>query len=117
MDRYCGRMALGIEVMKYGCGESDLTEITADSMRCSIALCYYFLACGLKAQKRFAGSPTEDLTEMQKAVYEELPQCFETKTGVEVAERLGMPARTFKRWLNTSLFKRVSYGYYEKKFR
>ena len=39
MEPYCGRMALGIELMKYGCGESNLDEISEDSMRCSIALC------------------------------------------------------------------------------
>ena len=117
MDRYCGRMALGIEIMKYGCGESELLDISEDSMRCSIALCYYFLACGLKAQKRFMNSPTEDFTQIQREVYDELPQSFETKKGLEIAEGLGMPARTFKRWLNTSLFKRISYGFYEKKYR
>ena len=36
IDRYCGRMALGIELMKYGCGESELLDISEDSMRCSI---------------------------------------------------------------------------------
>ena len=117
MDRYCGRIALGIEIMKYGCGESNLDEISEDSMHCSIALCYYFLACGLKAQKRFVNSPTEEFTQTQREVYDELPQSFETKKGVEIAESLGMPSRTFKRWLNTSLFKKISYGFYEKKYR
>ena len=117
MDRYCGRMALGIEIMKYGCKESELLDISEDSMRCSIALCYYFLACGLKAQKRFMNSPTEELTQIQREVYDELPQSFETKKGVEIAENLGMPPRTFKRWLNTSLFKKITYGFYEKKYR
>ena len=117
MDRYCGRMALGIEIMKYGCKESELLDISEDSMRCSIALCYYFLACGLKAQKRFMNSPTEDFTQIQREVYDELPQSFETKRGLEIAQELGMPPRTFKRWLNTSLFKKITYGFYEKKYR
>ena len=117
MDRYCGRMALGIEIMKYGCGESELLDISEDSMRGSIALCYYFLACGLKAQKRFMNSPTEELTQIQREVYDELPQSFETKKGVEISENLGMPPRTFKRWLITSLFKKITYGFYEKKYR
>ena len=103
--------------MKYGCKESELLDISEDSMRCSIALCYYFIACGLKAQKRFMNSPTEELTQIQREVYDELPQSFETKKGVEIAENLGMPPRTFKRWLNTSLFKKITYGFYEKKYR
>lgn len=38
MDRYCGPLALGLEVMKYGCKESRLEEISEDSMRGAIAL-------------------------------------------------------------------------------
>jgi hypothetical protein len=30
----------------------------------------------------------------------------ETHTGLLVAERYGMPERTFKRWLSTSLFRK-----------
>ncbi len=117
MDRYCGRFSLALEVMKYGCGESDLLEISEDSMRGAIALCYYFIACGLKAHKKFVNSPVDELPGMQKTIYDELPQSFETGRALEVALRYGMPERTFKRWLSTSLFKKVEHGYYEKRFR
>ncbi len=106
-----------MEVMKYGCGESDLLEISEDSMRGAIALCYYFIACGLKAHKKFVNSPVDELPGMQKTIYDELPQSFETGRGLEVALRYGMPERTFKRWLSTSLFKKVAHGYYGKRFR
>lgn len=116
MDRYCARLALGLEVMKFGCGESSLEEISAGSMRGAVALCYYFLGCGLKAHKYFRNSPTDEMTELQKTVFEVLPHNFETRQGVEIAEQLGMPVRTFKRWLGSCAFKKLSYGYYEKRY-
>ena len=50
-------------------------------------------------------------------IYDELPPSFETRQGVEIAAGYGMPERSFKRWLATSYFKKVSYGFYEKRFR
>ena len=79
-------------------------------------LCYYFLGCGLKAHKYFRNSPTDEMTELQKTVFEVLPHNFETRQGVEIAEQLGMPVRTFKRWLGSCAFKKLSYGYYEKRY-
>lgn len=117
MDRYCGRLALGLEVMKYGCKESKLEEISEDSMRGAIALCYYFMACAMKAHKHFYTSPVETLPAIQRTIYDALPLNFETGDGIRIAEGYGMGERTFKRWLNTSLFKKVSHGYYEKKYR
>ena len=117
MDRYCGRFAMGLEAIKYGCNESDLMEISASSMRGAIALSYYFIACGLKAHKKFYSSPVENMPEIQKIVYEQLPQTFETKEGLQVALRNEMPERTFKRWLQSSMFKRLTYGYYEKRYK
>lgn len=117
MEPYCGRLALGLEIIKYGCKEGDLQEISADSMRGAIDLCYYFMACGLKAQKQFLPSPTVTFTTVQQLIYEELPRSFATAHGLEIARGIGMGERTFKRWLQTNAFKKISYGFYEKRFR
>lgn len=117
MDRYCGRFALGLEVLAYGCGESELTEVSLRSVKGAIALCYYFIGCGLKAQREYLSSPAGDLPAVQRLIYDELPPSFETRQGVEIAAGYGMPERSFKRWLATSYFKKVSYGFYEKRFR
>ena len=117
MDRYCGRFALGLEVLAYGCGESELTEVSLRSVKGAIALCYYFIGCGLKAQREYLSSPASDLPAIQRLIYDELPPSFETRQGVEIAAGYGMPERSFKRWLATSYFKKVSYGFYEKRFR
>ena len=117
MDRYCGRLALGLEILAYGCGESELTEVSLRSVKGAIALCYYFIGCGLKAQREYLSSPASDLPAIQRLIYDELPPSFETKQGVDIAIGYGMPERSFKRWLATSYFKKVSYGFYEKRFR
>ena len=54
---------------------------------------------------------------VQKSIYEALPLNFETGDGIRIAEGYGMGERTFKRWLNSSLFKKIDHGYYEKKYR
>lgn len=115
-DRYCGRFALILEVMKYGCKESKLLDISEDSMRGAIALSYYFIACGIKAHRRFLSSPVDELPSIQKNIYEDLPQSFETRTALQIAQRYGMPERTLKRWLSTSLFRKITHGYYEKRY-
>lgn len=117
MDRYCGRFSLVLEVLKFGCKESKLLDISEDSMRGAIALSYYFIACGIKAHRKFLSSPVDELPGMQKTIYDELPQNFETRTGLVIAERYGMPERTFKRWLSTSLFRKITHGFYEKRYR
>ena len=116
MDRYCGRFALALEMLKYGCGESKIENIGLESVRGAIALCYYFIGCSLKARKYFSTSPLADLNNLQKKVYADLPISFETGQGVEIAVADGMPERTFKRWLTTRYFKQVRYGQYEKAY-
>ena len=51
------------------------------------------------------------------SIYEALPLNFETGDGIRIADSYGMGERTFKRWLNSSLFKKIDHGYYEKKYR
>lgn len=117
MDRYCARFALGLEALKYGCSESEMKTVSEESMRGAIALSYYFIACGLKAQKRFLTSPVDELDVRQREIYDALPASFDTGQGLEIAQRLGMRERTFKRWIQTNLFKRISHGFYEKRYR
>lgn len=97
--------------------DSELTEVSLRSVKGAIALCYYFIGCGLKAHREYLSSLSSDLPAIQRLIYDELPPSFETRQGVEIAAGYGMPERSFKRWLATSYFKKVSYGFYEKRFR
>lgn len=56
------------------CKESRLLDISEDSMLGAIALNYYFIACGIKAQRKFLSSPVDELPGMQKTIYDELPK-------------------------------------------
>ena len=49
MERYCARFALILEVLRYTCGQSDLTSISAQSMKDAFKLTYYFIAGAQKA--------------------------------------------------------------------
>ena len=117
MDKYCARFALILEVLKYGCRESDLNDVSLESTRGAIALCYYFLGCGIKARKKFSHSPLADLKDCQRRAYEELPFTFTTAEGLEIAEKQGIRERTFKDWLKTRYFKHISHGLYEKTYK
>ncbi|MBR4094463.1 MAG: DUF3987 domain-containing protein [Bacteroidales bacterium] len=117
MERYCARFALVIEVIKFACGESDLSCVTSDSLRRAFRLCYYFIAGAQKAQKRFYADPLSGLNEKQKSVYMDLPITFSTREGVDVAKMHSMSERTFKDWIKSPYFRKLDYGSYEKKYK
>ena len=53
--------------------------------------------------------------ELEKGVYKTLPNTFETGLGVILAEELGMPERTFKRFIkNKKVFMKLKHGLYRK---
>ena len=82
-----------------------------------IALCYYFIACALKAHKKFISNPLNELNDRQRRVYAELPITFETAYGIDTAKECGMPERTFKEWLKSNYFRHISHGQYEKRYK
>lgn len=62
-------------------------------------------------------SPLDSLPIDKKNLYMALPDTFTTGEGVQVARSMGMPERTFKRFLsNRELFSNHTWGKYEKRF-
>ena len=102
-----------LEVIRYGCGESKLKEISLESVKCAISLCYYFIASAIKAHRKFTHDPLSGLTEKQRAIYNELPINFETGEGVEVAKAHKVRERTFKDWLRSGSFRHIKHGTYK----
>ena len=117
MERYCMRFSIILEALKFGCGQEDIKEIRADSIRGAIDLCTYYLSCTFKARHQFRRNPTESLNSVQKSVYSELPIQFTTAEGLMIAAEMGMKERTFKDWIKSDLFKHVSHGMYEKTYK
>ena len=117
MERYCVRFAIVLEALSAACKEKQMKSISLASLKGGIALCYYFIACALKARKKFTANPLEDLTEKQRKIYNELPISFQTSEAVDAALDAGMSERAMKEWLKSRFFKHVSHGQYEKRFK
>ena len=117
MERYCARFALILEVLRYTCGQSDLTSISAQSMKDACKLTYYFIAGAQKALKKLHSDPLGALTEKQRSIYLDLPATFTTREGLTTALLHSMSERTFKDWIKTPLFRKLDYGTYEKRYK
>ena len=117
MERYCARFALILEVLRYTCGQSDLTSISAQSMKDAFKLTYYFIAGAQKALKKLHSDPLGTLTEKQRSIYLDLPSVFTTREGLSIALQHSMSERTFKDWVKTAIFKKLDYGTYEKRYK
>lgn len=116
MERYCIRFAIILEALKYGCGQETLDSVSVDSVKGGIDLCSYYLSCAFKARRLFKRSPVDNMSELQKAIYQELPISFITSEGVQIAARYGMKERTFKDWIKTEPFKHMAHGQYERRY-
>ena len=117
MERYCARFALILEVLRYTCAQSDLTSISAQSMKDAFKLTYYFIAGAQKALKKLHSDPLGALTEKQRSIYLDLPATFTTREGLTTALLHSMSERTFKDWIKTPLFRKLDYGTYEKRYK
>lgn len=62
------------------------------------------------SRRLFKRSPVETMSEIQKAVYQELPISFCTAEGVGIAARYGMRERAFKDWIKIEPFKHMAHG-------
>ena len=117
MERYCIRFAIVLEALNAACNFEVVREISAESIKGGIDLCYYFMGCAMKARKRFNRNPVEELNERQKRIYQELPVSFSTQEGLEIACAAGSCERAFKEWLKTDFFIHTSHGQYEKRYK
>lgn len=91
MECYCIRFAIVLEALKYGCSDKPLKSISVSSVKGGIDLCYYFMACAMKARKKFNSNPLDDLNERQRKIYNELPITFSTAEGLEIAMEYNIP--------------------------
>ncbi len=120
MESYCLRFALILEIMSRGLsgglpGWWSSVEISSQSMAGALRLCKYFTAQAMEIRGILNASEVDRLDGRHRRVYQALPDEFTTAEGVEVAKRLGMPERTFARFLNAkNYFKREKQGHYEK---
>jgi hypothetical protein len=119
LEMYVVRLALIIEMMRYACGEGNKKSISAESAQGAIKLVEYFRNSATKVNSILSDSTPLDMQpENKRILYNALPEKFATGQGLSIAEGLGIPERTFKRFLNDKeLFNNVSWGYYEKRIK
>jgi len=117
LEMYAVRLALILEMMRYACNESDKQAVNVEAIQGALKLVEYFKNSALKVHSIISNaSPLDKHPADKQALYKALPNTFTTEIGLQVAESLGVPERTFKRFLNeTDLFKWISRGEYEKR--
>lgn len=117
MDMYVVRLALILEMLRYACSESDKQAVSIEAVQGAVKLVEYFKNSAVKVNTILSNaSPLDKHPADKQALYKALPDTFTTETGVQIAEGLGVPQRTFQRFLKADeLFKRLSRGEYEKR--
>jgi hypothetical protein len=116
MDMYVLRLALILEMMRYACNESDKQAISIEAVQGAVKLVEYFKSSAVKVNSILSNaSPLDKYPADKQNLYKALPDTFTTETGLQIAEGLDVPERTFKNFLNKKeLFTRISRGEYEK---
>lgn len=113
-----GRLCLIMQIERWRNHETDMEQIDAESVRRAILLVEYFRKVFHRIYFYFFVEGDIRLSELEKKVYSALPDEFETCKGKEIAVALGMPERTFSRFIsdNTKLFSKQKHGIYHKIF-
>jgi hypothetical protein len=116
LELYVIRLALILHMAKIACDESVGKNIGIESVQGAIKLAGYFNQTALQVRSILADdSPLSKLREDKKKLYNNLPDEFTTKQGVEIALNNHIRERTFKRFLSDKrLFSQNTWGNYEK---
>lgn len=116
LEIYAIRLALILEMLYWACNEGKKDSVGVKATVGALKLVEYFRKSAVKVNAIISSdNPLDKLPADKQCVYIELPDAFTTEQGLQTAERLEMPERTFKRFLNEKeLFKKVKRGYYEK---
>lgn len=117
MEMYAARLALILEMMRWACNESDKQSISIKSVEGALKLVEYFKRSAVKVHSIISNAnPLDKLPADKQNLYNCLPATFTTVQGVQIAESLGIPERSFKRFLtDKEFFTHLARGEYEKK--
>lgn len=116
LQQYVLRFSIVLEVMKCFCEKKKVNSIRIDTVKSAIKLYYYFFETAVKVFETIDANYFENLTEVQKKVFEILPDKFKTGEAIDIVlDQKLMKERSLKTFLNDrNLFRKVSYGFYEK---
>lgn len=116
LQQYVLRFAILIEVMNSICNNDKLQSISLKSLKSAIKLRDYFFENAIRVFEIIDNNYYDSLTEIQKNVFDKLPQQFKTGEGIEIISKEDlMKERSFKNFLkDEKLFKKIAHGIYEK---
>ena len=116
LEIYAIRFSLIMEMIYYACDESDLDEISLKSAESATKLIKYFFNTAIKVYTSLSEKePIKKFPLIQQRVFYSLPKEFKTSDGYLIAEKNGMTARTFQRFIKEEdLFEKIKHGTYKK---
>lgn len=119
METYIHRFSLILEVMKYAYADSNLLEVSLDSVEGAIKLIRYFEICARKAYgKESENEKTafDNLDQRKKNLYMALKDEFSYGEALNIAEGKNYPESSLKRFLyDKEFFLKLRQGIYQKK--
>lgn len=118
MEMYAIRLALILQLVRYACNEDNKQAVGIEAVQGALKLVEYFKKTAIKVHSMVSNTiPLEKLPTDKQTIYAALPKNFTTSEGVKLAESMGMPERTFKRFLSSKeLFNNQTRGEYEKRY-
>lgn len=117
LEIYIIRFCLILHELKKACGEHD-NQITPSTVEGAIKIAEYFRATSRRTHALLNASPLDKIPNDKRELYEALPQEFTTQEGIAIADSVGMPQRTFEKFLTKrEFFNYVRRGQYEKRFK
>lgn len=116
LEIYAIRLALILELMFWACGQGSRQTIGAKSVQGALRLVEYFKNSAIKVYGIISNTnPEEQLPASKRNLLRSLPDTFTTEAALEIAQALGIPERTLKRFLKDGrFFNWMSRGEYEK---
>ena len=114
LEIYIIRFCLIIQLARWTCGECDKHTIDLESVNRAILLTEYFRTTAVKVQTAVS---QEQLSELHRNIYLNLPPRFTTAEGIGIAESYGMKEHAFKMFLKRhigTLFRKENHGEYSK---
>lgn len=116
LQQYVLRFSILLEVIHAICNDEKLHSISLKTLKSAIKLRDYFFENAVRVFEIIDNSYYDSLTEIQKNVFDKLPQQFKTGEGIEIILKEDlMKIRSFKNFLkDEKLFKKIAHGIYEK---
>ena len=116
LEMYAVRLALILEMMRFACNESDKQAVSVEAINGALKLVEYFKKSAIKVHSIISNfNPLDQLPADKRKFYEALPEIFQRKDGLQIAENFGITRPTYDRFLTDKiLFRIVKTGGYEK---